>query len=63
MYGIRTWYTIYISCNHMKRINLNLPEEMLARLDAYCKRNFTNRTEVVKRALLEFFSKEEKTID
>jgi len=47
----------------MKRINLNLPEEMLARLDAYCKRNFTNRTEVVKRALLEFFTKEEKTIE
>jgi metal-responsive CopG/Arc/MetJ family transcriptional regulator len=47
----------------MKRINLNIPEELLKRLDAYCKKRFTNRTEVVKRALLEFLDKEEESIE
>jgi len=47
----------------MKKINMRLPEELLERLDAYCKRNFTNRTEVVKRLLLEFLTNEEKTIE
>jgi metal-responsive CopG/Arc/MetJ family transcriptional regulator len=47
----------------MKRINLNLPEALLNQLDAYCKKNFTNRTEIVKRALLEFFSRQNETIE
>jgi metal-responsive CopG/Arc/MetJ family transcriptional regulator len=44
----------------MKRINLNIPEELLKRLDTYCQKRFTNRTEVVKRALLELLEKEEE---
>jgi metal-responsive CopG/Arc/MetJ family transcriptional regulator len=47
----------------MKRININLPEPILKVLDAYCKKHFTNRTEVIKRALLEFFEKENETIE
>jgi metal-responsive CopG/Arc/MetJ family transcriptional regulator len=47
----------------MKKININLPEELLERLDAYCKAHFTNRTEIMKRALLEFFARNDKTID
>jgi len=57
------WYITYISCNQMKRININLPEPILKVLDAYCKKHFTNRTEVIKRALLEFFERENETID
>jgi metal-responsive CopG/Arc/MetJ family transcriptional regulator len=45
----------------MKRINLNIPEELLKRLDTYCQKRFTNRTEVVKRALLELLAKEEES--
>jgi metal-responsive CopG/Arc/MetJ family transcriptional regulator len=46
----------------MKKININLPEELLERLDAYCKRHFTNRTEVIKRLVLELLMEDEKTI-
>jgi metal-responsive CopG/Arc/MetJ family transcriptional regulator len=47
----------------MKNVNMRFPEELLQRLDAYCKANFTNRTEVVKRLLLEFLNKQEKPIE
>jgi metal-responsive CopG/Arc/MetJ family transcriptional regulator len=47
----------------MKKINMRLPDELLERLDAYCKRNYTNRTEVVKRLLLELLMKDEQTIE
>jgi hypothetical protein len=46
-----------------KKINMRLPEDLLERLDAYCKRHFTNRTEVVKRLLLELLIEDEKNID
>jgi metal-responsive CopG/Arc/MetJ family transcriptional regulator len=47
----------------MKKINLNIPEELLKRVDAYCEANFTNRTELIKRLLLEFLNKQEKPIE
>ncbi len=47
----------------MKKINLNLPEVLLTRLDAYCKEHFTNRAEVIRRALLEFFDRNDKTAE
>jgi metal-responsive CopG/Arc/MetJ family transcriptional regulator len=47
----------------MKKININLPEELLQRLDAYCQRHFTNRTEVIKRLILQMLTEDEKTID
>jgi metal-responsive CopG/Arc/MetJ family transcriptional regulator len=42
---------------------MNLPEELLEKLDAYCQKNFTNRTELIKRLLLEFLRKQEESID
>ncbi len=47
----------------MKKINLNMPEELLKRVDAYCEANFTNLTELFKRLLLEFLNKQEKPIE
>jgi metal-responsive CopG/Arc/MetJ family transcriptional regulator len=47
----------------MKAINLNLPEELLERLDAYCKKRFTNRAEVIRRLLIELLMDDEKPID
>jgi metal-responsive CopG/Arc/MetJ family transcriptional regulator len=47
----------------MKKINLNLPEELLKRLDAYCTKYFTNRADVIRRALVEFFDKNDNTIE
>jgi metal-responsive CopG/Arc/MetJ family transcriptional regulator len=32
----------------MKRLNANIPEELIERLDLYCQQNFTNRTEAIK---------------
>jgi metal-responsive CopG/Arc/MetJ family transcriptional regulator len=46
----------------MKKINLNLPEELLERLDAYCKRRFTNRAEVIRALLLKLLMEDEDTI-
>jgi metal-responsive CopG/Arc/MetJ family transcriptional regulator len=44
----------------MKKINLNLPDELLEMLDAYCKEHFTNRAEVIRRLLLELLMPEKK---
>jgi metal-responsive CopG/Arc/MetJ family transcriptional regulator len=32
----------------MKRLTVDLPEELMEQLDAYCKENFINRTTAVR---------------
>jgi metal-responsive CopG/Arc/MetJ family transcriptional regulator len=44
----------------MKKINLNLPDELLEKLDIHCREHFTNRAEVIRRLLLEFLMPEKK---
>lgn len=43
----------------MKRLNINIPQEIIVKLDEIAKENFMNRTELIKKALLEFIKEYE----
>lgn len=38
----------------MKRLNINIPQELINKIDEIAKEKFTNRTELIKHILLEY---------
>jgi len=44
----------------MKRINMNIPIELLNKLDKIAKEKYMNRTELIKLVLLEYVNINEK---